>query len=91
MEEVAQLLLLLLRVPRDVSGLAVKEVRHEDVVLVFFVGVGEDVGPLQILREEAEDVVDNEDRLFRLGGAGDVWTARSEEHSVRAWAKCRAH
>ena len=87
MEEVAQLLLLLLRVPRDVSGLAVKEVRHEDVVLVFFVGVGEDVGPLQILREEAKDVVDNEDR----GGAGDVWTARSEEHSVRAWAKCRAH
>jgi len=57
------------------------------VVLAFFVGVGEDVGPLQGLREEAEDVVDNEERVFRLGGAGDVWTARLEEHSVEAWGK----
>lgn len=58
----AQLLALLLRVrwvPRNVGGLAVKEVRHENLVVVFLVTVGEDVGALQRLREEAEDIVDD--------------------------------
>ncbi len=47
------------------QGLAVEEVRQEDLVLVGGVGVGEDVGALDGLRAVAEDVVDYED-----GGGG---------------------
>ena len=51
--------------PGDISTVLVEEVGHEDLHAVFFVGVGEDVGTLDDLGEEAEDVVDDED-----GGVG---------------------
>lgn len=72
-KELAQLLALLgrvRRVPRDVGGSAVEEVRHEDAVRPLVVAGGEDVGALQRLREEAEDVVDDED------GVGGFLVAR---------------
>jgi hypothetical protein len=37
------------------------------------VGVSEDVGALERLVEEAEDVVDDEDALLCVFGAGGVW------------------
>lgn len=76
LEEIAELLALLLcvrRVPGDVCGLALEEVGHEDLVLVLLVGVCEDVGALQRLGEEAEDVVDEEDGGGGTRWAGDVW------------------
>lgn len=45
-----------------VGGLALKEVRHVNLVLVVFViGVGEEVCALEGLRAVSEDVVDDED------------------------------
>ncbi len=67
-KEIPHLLLLLRRIGRERTmrqGLAVEEVRQEDLVLVGGVGVGEDVGALDGLRAVAEDVVDYED-----GGGG---------------------
>lgn len=52
------LLLVIRRVPADIRGFPVEEIRHEDLVLVLRVGVGEDIRALQGLGEEAEDVVD---------------------------------
>jgi hypothetical protein len=60
------------RIPRNVGGLALEEVGHEDLVRVVGVGVGEDVGALERLVEEAEDVVDDEDTLLCVFGAGSV-------------------
>lgn len=57
-EELSQLLLVLIgggRVPGDVGRLALEEVGHEDAVLLL-VGGGQDVGALDGLVEEAEDV-----------------------------------
>lgn len=54
-------------------GLAVEEVRHEEAVLVgAVVGVGEDVGALDALRREAEDVEDDEDGGGGGRGTGNV-------------------
>jgi len=75
LEELAQVLALLVvvrRVPADVGRLALEEVWHEDAVWVLLVAVGEDVGALDGLREEAEDVVDYEDCARGGGGAGGV-------------------
>jgi hypothetical protein len=75
-KELTKLLLVfvrLRRVPRDVGRLALEEIRHEDLVRVVGVGVGEDVGALQRLVEEAEDIVDDEDALLCVFGAGGVW------------------
>jgi hypothetical protein len=58
LEEVAELLLVLVGgrgVPGDVGGAALEEVGHDDAVLLL-VGGGEDVGALDGLVEEAEDV-----------------------------------
>ena len=79
-EELAQLLLLLLRVRRDdapCERLAEEEVGHEDAVPVVVVlgaggGVREDVGALDPLRGEAEDVVDDEDCGGRVGGSRGI-------------------
>ena len=49
-----------------------KEIRYINLVLALFVGVGEDVGSLQGLREEAEDVGNREDGLRGIGRASDV-------------------
>ena len=40
---------------------------------MLLVGVGEDVSALESLIEEAEDVVDDEDALLCVLGAGNVW------------------
>lgn len=61
------------RIPGDVGGGAFEEIGHEDLVLVVFVAMGEDVGALDGLRPEAEDVVDDQDALFSVGGAGAIW------------------
>lgn len=75
LEEGAELLAFVFvvwRVPGNVRRLAFEEVRHEDLVGVLRVGEGEDVGALQSLREEAEDVVDDQEGAFGVGGAGGV-------------------
>jgi hypothetical protein len=74
-EEFAQLLLVLVGlrwIPRDVGGLAFEEIGHEDLVGVVFVRVGEDVGALEGLVEEAEDVIDDEDTLLCVFGTRGV-------------------
>ena len=78
-EPLAQLCTLVVvvgRVPGDIGGFFAEEARHEDEVAVVFVGVGEDVGALQDLVAEAEDVVEDKDGFFGVGGAGDVWRTR---------------
>lgn len=58
LEEVAELLLVLVglrREPGDVGGLALEEVGHEDTVLLL-VGGGQDIGALDGLGEETEDI-----------------------------------
>ena len=54
------------------QGFAEEEIRHEYLILVGGVGVGEDVGALEGLVAEAEDVVDDEDGGGGVGGAGGV-------------------
>ena len=66
-------LLRIRRVIRVAEGLAEEEIRHEDLVLVGGVGVGEDVGALDGLVAEAEDIVDDEDGGRGVGGAGCVY------------------
>lgn len=58
LEEVAEELLVLVsggRVPRDIGGLALEEIGHEHAVFLL-VRVGQDIGTLDGLVEEAEDV-----------------------------------
>lgn len=75
LEEGAEALLLLLGVGReqlDGAGLAGEPVGHEDLVLLGVVGGRQDVGALQRLRVEPEDV---ENADYALGGvlrAGNV-------------------
>ena len=49
-----------------------EEIRHEHLILVGGIGVGEDVGALEGLVAEAEDVVDDEDGGGGVGGTGGV-------------------
>lgn len=73
-EEGAEFLLFFLviwGVPGDVCGFAFEEIGDDDLV-GFRAGVGEDVGALEGLGEEAEDVVNDQDAAFGVGGAGDV-------------------
>lgn len=83
-------LLLLGRVGRVVvlaEGLVVEPVRHEDLVLVFLVArVGEDVGALDGLGPEAEDVEDEEDGRGGCFGACVVWF--SGRYRERGSAMC---
>lgn len=75
LEEFTQLLALLVVVrwvPSNVRRLALEEVGNKDLILVFLVGVSEDVGALNGLREESEDIIDNKDGPFGIGGAGSV-------------------
>lgn len=77
LEKRAKLLSFLLgiwRHPALICRLALEEVRHVDLVLVVFVvGVGEDIGTLQGLRAVAEDIIDDEDGRGGAGGASCVW------------------
>lgn len=43
-------------VPRDVGGFAFEEIGDVDAIFLILVGCGEDVGALEGLGEEAEDV-----------------------------------
>lgn len=52
------------RVVADVDGLALKEVRHEDLVLVLLVAGCEDIGTLDGLVLEAKDVVHDQQSLL---------------------------
>ena len=54
------------------QGLAEEEIRHEDLVLVGGIGVGEDIGALDGLVAETEYVIDDEDGGGGVGGAGGV-------------------
>lgn len=45
---------------------------HENLVLVLFVCVRENVRALQRLREETEDVIDDEDGGLGRAGSGDI-------------------
>lgn len=54
------------------QGLAEEEIRHKHLILVGGVGVGEDVGALEGLVAEAEDVVDDEDGGGGVGGTGAI-------------------
>ena len=75
LEEFAEFLLLLLvirRVPGDVCWAALKKVRHENLVLLLLVCVGENVGTLECLREEAKDVIDDQDTGLRILGASGI-------------------
>lgn len=56
--------------PADIGGFVAEPVGHEELVRVFLVGVGEDVGSLDGLWPVAEDVVDYEN-----GGFGIGWTS----------------
>ena len=57
------------------QGLAKEEIRHEDLVLVGGVGVGEDIGALESLVAESEDIIDDEDGGGGVRGAGGVCEA----------------
>ena len=77
-EELAELLLLLGGVGRELldrERLAAEPVRDEDAVLLRAVlrAAAQDVGALQRLREIPEDVVDGDDALGRVAGAGRVF------------------
>jgi len=75
-QEGCNVLLLLVGVRRIVAArkrLPMEKVGHEDLVLMGRVGVSEDVGALDGLRAEAEDVVDDENGGGGGGGAGGVW------------------
>lgn len=74
-EEGTEVLLLLVcvgRVPLNGAGLALEPVGNEHLVLCVFVALGQDVSALDGLVEVAEDVVDDDDALRRLIGAGDI-------------------
>lgn len=60
---------------------------EKDSLVVLIVGVSEDVGALQALRGEAEDVVDDEDGAFGVGGACGVCAEerRSVDERSKGW------
>ena len=75
LEEVAQFFFLIVVagwIPGDVSGFVAEPIGYEDLVLVFFIRVGEDVRALDGLRPETEDVVDDQDAGIRAIGTGFV-------------------
>lgn len=58
--------------PGDVGGLAIKEIRHEDLVCMVLIRGGENIGSLERLREISEDVEYIKERPRGIGGAGDI-------------------
>jgi hypothetical protein len=58
--------------PGDVGGLAIKEIRHEDLVCMVLIRGGENIGSLERLREVSEDVEYIKERPRGIGGAGDI-------------------
>jgi hypothetical protein len=60
------------RVVANVNGLALEEVRHEDLVLILVVAGCEDISTLESLVLEAKDVVDNKESFLSVLGASGV-------------------
>lgn len=60
--------------PLDWAGLAVEQIRHKHPILGVLVAGGQDVGALDGLVEVAEDVVDDDNALAGIRGAGYVLT-----------------
>lgn len=74
-EEIAKLLALFLVfrwIPRDVGRVAFEPVRHKYLILAVLVGMGKDVGTLQSLIPEAEDIEDIQDTVSGAGGTSLV-------------------
>jgi hypothetical protein len=61
-----------LDVPSDVTGFTLEEVGDEDLVLVCLVGSSEDIGTLECLGVETEDIVDDENTFGGRFWTGDV-------------------
>lgn len=59
--------------PLDGARLSLEPVRNENLVLVVFVASSKNIGTLQCLAEEAENVVDGYDALSSLCRSSDVW------------------
>lgn len=63
------------RVPLHARRLPVEEVRHEDLVRLLRVSRCQDVGALEDLREEAEDVIRGQDGLVGVSRTRHVFVA----------------
>ena len=75
LEEVAQFLFLVVISgwePRDIGSFVTEPIGHEDLVLVFFVRVGEDIGALDGLGPVPKDVIDDQDTSVSAVGTGFV-------------------
>ena len=53
-------------VPFDIGAVVAEEGWHEDLLWMVLVAVGEDVGPLDDLWEEAENVIEDKDGCVRV-------------------------
>ena len=72
-------------------GLAGKPVRHQDLVLLVAVGDGQDVGALERLVLVAKDIVDVDDALRGIIGAGGVYIMRRSAIVLARICRCREH
>ena len=58
--------------PFNIGAVITEESRHNDLHWMLLVRVCENVGTLDDLREEAEDVIDDHDRRVRVTGTGHI-------------------
>lgn len=58
--------------PCNISWLALKEIGHEDLIRVIFIGGRQNVSALKSLGKIAEDVVDDEDCCVGRGRPSDI-------------------
>jgi hypothetical protein len=58
------LLFIIGRVPRDIGRFTLKEIRHEHLIRLLLVTVGKNIGTLQSLGVETENVEDDENAVF---------------------------
>ena len=64
-------------VPGNIGWLSLEEIGYEDLVGPFLVSVGEDVGALQRLREEAKDIEHDKDGMLCRAVSGLVCVLRA--------------
>ena len=67
--------------PADVGWLAVEEIGHEHLVWAFLVTMGQDIGALQCLWEEAKDIV-----LSRSGQSHEISSRLQSKHTTTRMA-----
>lgn len=75
LEESTQLLLLFFvvrRIPGDVCRVSFEEIRYEHLVRSIFVTISENVGALDRLWEESEDIVDHQNRTLSVRRSGNI-------------------